>query len=260
LARTSRELRWLTAAVLRRARRIVANSEHTRGLLMEQWSVPSEKVAVLTPGVDTTRFVPAAPDPALRASLGWTGRRVILTVGTLQTRKGQDMLIRALPEIRRKCPDVLYAMAGDGPERDVLERLVDEMGVGAAVTFLGAPDEQRLLSCYQQCDLFVLPNRQVGWDFEGFGIVLLEAQACGKAVVTGRSGGTVETVVPGETGLIVPCEESVDLAAACVALLESPERRAELGARGRDWVVRTFDWKALARQASQLFVASSDPR
>ena len=260
LARTSRELEWLTGVVLRRAARVVANSQHTRQLLVDAWSVAPERIVVLTPGVDTTRFVPAAPDPAARASLGWTGRSVILTVGALQKRKGQDMLIRALPEIRRRCPNVLYAVAGEGWERAALERLAVELGVRDAVDFLGAPDEPRLLSCYQQCDLFALPNRQVGWDFEGFGIVLLEAQACGKPVIAGRSGGTVETIVPGETGLIVPCEEPDALAAACAALLESPERRAELGARGREWVVRTFDWKVLARRASDLFASSFEPK
>lgn len=257
VARTSRELTWLTAVVLRRAARVVANSEHTRGLLVSDWAVAPEQIAVLTPGVDTARFVPASPDPAARAALGWTGRTVVLTVGALQPRKGQDMLIRALPAIRRRCPSVLYAIAGEGWERAALERLVADVGVAEAVTFLGVPGEDELVRLYQQCDLFALPNRRVGRDFEGFGIVLLEAQACAKAVITGRSGGTVETVRPGETGEVVPCEEPEALAAACIALLENPTRRAEMGARAREWVVERFDWPVLVRRASGLFAASS---
>jgi len=253
LAETSRELTWLTRFVLSRAARIVANSENTRGLLIRRWGVAADRVSVLTPGVDTRKFAPAEPDPAVRARLGWTGRRVILTVGALQKRKGQDMLIRALPSIRRRCPDVLYAIAGEGRERGYLEGLVAEHKVSEAVRFLGTPDEDELVQLYQQCDLFALPNRKIGWDFEGFGIVLLEAQACAKPVLTGSSGGTVEAIVPNETGLLVACEEPEPLAEACAVLLNSPGKRAEMGARGRARVEQRFDWAPLARAAAALF-------
>jgi phosphatidylinositol alpha-1,6-mannosyltransferase len=260
LARTSRELDWLTGIVLRRAARVIANSEHTRRVAIEGWNIPAAKVVVLNPGVDSTRFVPAAPDAAVRASFGWTGRTVILTVGALQKRKGQDMLIRALPSIRRAQPDVLYAIAGEGWERGELERLAAEVGAADAVRFMGVPDDDTLVRCYQQCDLFALPNRQVGWDFEGFGMVLLEAQACGRAVVAGASGGTAETIIPAETGLLVPCEAPEALAAACAALLGDPVRRARLGARGRTWVTDRFDWAVLTGQARSLFGRQAEAR
>jgi phosphatidylinositol alpha-1,6-mannosyltransferase len=256
LAETSRELRWWTRVVLGRAARIVANSRSTAGLLTGRWGVAGDRIAVLTPGVDTGRFVPAPPDPEVRARLGWQGRRVILTVGALQTRKGQDMLIQALPAIRRVCPDVLYAIAGEGWERARLQQLAVEHGVADAVAFLGIAADEDLVRLYQQCDLFALPNRQVGWDFEGFGIVLLEAQACGRAVLSGTSGGTAETMIPGETGELVPCDEPGGLAIACTALLEDPARRAAMGARGRAWVVERFDWPVLARRAAELFSVS----
>jgi phosphatidylinositol alpha-1,6-mannosyltransferase len=258
LAETSRELRFLTRFVLRRAAKIIANSQNTRALLLERWRVPEDRVIVLTPGVDATRFVPAEPDLAVRRRLGWHGRRVILTVGALQKRKGQDMLIRALPSIRRQCPDVLYAIAGEGWERRYLEELAAEQSVSDAVQFVGTPDERELLLGYQQCDLFALPNRQVGWDFEGFGIALVEAQACARPVVTGTSGGTVETIIPNETGLSVPCETPEALAEACVALLDDAPRRAAMGARGRAWVLERFDWAVLARAASAAFLGRAE--
>jgi phosphatidylinositol alpha-1,6-mannosyltransferase len=253
LARTSRELRRLTDAVLRRATRVVANSQHTGRLLTGDWRVAPDRVVVLTPGVDTTRFVPAAADELVRARLGWSGRRVILTVGALQKRKGQDMLIRALPAIRRACPDVLYAIAGEGWERQYLVRLAGEVGVADAVRFLGVPDESEIVRLYQQCDLFALPNRQVDWDLEGFGIVLLEAQACGKPVIAGASGGTAEAIASGETGELVSCEEPATLAQACISFLENPVKRAEFGERGRQRVEQRFDWPVLARRAADLF-------
>src|SRR6185436_3012049 len=149
---------------------------------------------VLHPGTDVAKFTPAPPDAAVRARLGWQGRRVVLTVGALQKRKGQDMMIRALPAIRRRCPDVLYAIAGEGWEIDALRQLARDLQVEDAVAFHGVPDDVSLVQYYQQCDLFALPNRQVNWDFEGFGIVLLEAQACGRAVIAGASGGTAEAI------------------------------------------------------------------
>lgn len=253
LARSSRELGWLTGVVLRGAARVIANSGHTRRVALDGWRLPAAKITVLHPGVDTQVFKPAPPDPIVRESLGWTGRSVILTVGALQRRKGQDMLIRALPAIRRRCPDVLYAIVGEGWEQRELERLAAEQGVADAVRFMGVPDQDGLVRCYQQCDLFALPNRQVGWDFEGFGIVLLEAQACGRPVIAGESGGTAETMLPMETGARLPCTSPEPLAEACSALLEDPERRARMGARARAWAVERFDWTVLTDQARSLF-------
>ena len=253
LAGTSRELTRLTRNVLRAAAVVIANSRHSRDILVQKWGLLQNKVTVMHPGVDTSQFTQAPPNPEVRQRLGWSNRRVILTVGALQKRKGQDMMIRALPAIRARCPDVLYAMVGEGWERAYLETLVAEHQVGDLVQFRGAPSDAELIECYQQCDLFVLANRQVGWDFEGFGIVLLEAQSCGKPVIAGSSGGTWETIIPSVTGLLVSCETPEPIVDAVCGLLDDPERRAKTGARGRDWVVKRFDWNVLRLQAQTIF-------
>jgi phosphatidylinositol alpha-1,6-mannosyltransferase len=252
LARASHDLAWLTRLVLSRAALVVANSTNTQRLLNEDWRIASH-VVVMHPGVDTTRFVPKPPSADIRAKLGWTGRRVVLTVGALQKRKGQDMMLRALPAIRAAQPEVLYVMAGEGWERDYLARIVDELRLGDSVQFREVMTDEELAECYQQCDLFALPNRRVGWDIEGFGIVLLEAQACGKAVLAGRSGGTADTLIPGETGELVDCETTEPLANAVVTLLRDPARLETMGTRGRALMVERFDWSVLMRQATSLF-------
>lgn len=257
LAETSRELRRLNRAVLREAAMVVANSRHTKKMLVERWNVVADRIAVMHPGVDTSRFIPAVRDAAVRARLGWTDRRVVLTVGALQKRKGQDMMIRALPAIRQRCPDVLYAIVGEGWERPYLESLVMDSSVDDLVQFRATPGDDELIECYQQCDLFALPNRQVGWDFEGFGIVLLEAQACGKPVVAGRSGGTAETMNPSQTGELIACETPDELAATVIRLLDAAQTREQLGAQAREWVVGHFDWRPLAEQARRLFSAGA---
>ena len=252
-ARSSREFTWLVGRVLDQAAFAIANSRNTKVILQRDWRLPPERIRLLHPGVDTTRFVPKGPDPAVRARFGWSHRPVVLTVGRLQRRKGQDHLIRALRAIRQQVPDVLYAIAGEGEERTPLEELVRREGVSGAVQFLGEPDDATLIECYQQCDLFVLPNRQVGEDIEGFGMVLLEAQACGKAVVAGASGGTAETMWVGQTGEIVNCSNPEPLAEVVSRLLVDSDRRMRMGEAGRRWVEERFDWVSLTRQAERLF-------
>ena len=259
-AASSRELSWLMRRVLDRAEYVIANSRNTLRLMRDEWRVPAERLRLLHPGVDTSRFVPAPPDAEVRRTLGWGDRPVVLTVGRLQKRKGHDTMIRALPAIRRTVPDILYSIVGDGEERRPLEELVAAHGLAGHVQFLGEIDDDSMVRCYQQCDLFVLANRQVGQDIEGFGMVLLEAQACGKAVVAGASGGTAETMSVPETGRIVPCEESGELAALIAELLGDRPRLGRMGDAARHWVVRRFDWFVLAAQAGRIFAgeASAD--
>ncbi len=253
IAASSRELTWLVRRVLAQARGVIANSGNTARLLGEQWQVPSGKLRLLHPGVDTRHYAPAPRDARQRERLGWAGRRVVLTVGRLQRRKGQDNLIRALPRVRELVPDVLYAVVGEGEERRALEGLVRDLGVEEAVSFMGEVDDPTLLRCYQQCDLFVLPNRDVAGDFEGFGIVLIEAQACGKAVLAGTSGGTAETMRPGVSGRLVDGQSPPAIADAIRDLLVDPAHLARMGDAGRAWVVDQFDWSVLARRAEALF-------
>jgi phosphatidylinositol alpha-1,6-mannosyltransferase len=252
-ATTSREHAFLVRRVLRAAGLLIANSRSTEQLLCAEWNVPPERVRVLHPGVDVQRFVPAERNAEIRNRLGWGNRPVILTVGRLQKRKGHDQLIRALPSIRKGQPKVLYAIAGDGEERPALQSLAVELGITGHVQFLGEIKDELLIQCYQQCDLFVLPNRQVGKDLEGFGMVLLEAQACGKPVVAGASGGTAETMDVGYTGRLVCCDGADELASAITDLLSDPGRLTRMGKAARSWVAERFDWEPLSCQAAQLF-------
>jgi phosphatidyl-myo-inositol dimannoside synthase len=244
----SRQLRWMTAVVLRYAEGVIANSQNTARILREQWRVPASRIHVVHPGTDTTWFHPAPRSQVARSRLAWGERPVILTVGRLQRRKGQDHMILAMSEVRRSIPDALYVVVGGGPESQRLADLVRSQNLDNHVRFLGEVGDEVIRECYQQCDLFALPNRQVGTDIEGFGIVLLEAQACGKPVLAGASGGTAEAIDAPRSGVVVPCECPVQLASAVVELLHAPVRRVAMGDAGRAWVERHFDWSVVARQ------------
>jgi phosphatidylinositol alpha-1,6-mannosyltransferase len=252
IAASGRELAWLMRRVLGGARQVVANSHNTAQLLRAQWQVAAQRLVVLHPGVDAGRFVPAPRDEHVRCKLGWSGRQVVLTVGRLQRRKGHDMLIRALPEIARQVPSVLFAIVGEGEERGRLEALAAELGVCGHVLFHGELSDAELIACYQQCDLFALPNREVDGDFEGFGMVLVEAQACGRPVLAGASGGTRETLVEAQTGVVVDCTRPEPLAAAVSALLRDEPRREAMGRAARDWAAAHFDWNSLAQAAAEV--------
>jgi len=249
----SRELAWLTRRVLHGAKFVIPNSRNTAQILRESWRLPAERVRLMHPGVDTQRFVPAPRDLAVRNRLGWGERPVVLTVGRLQKRKGHDHLILALPQIRQTLPGILYAIVGDGEEYGYLQDLAARTGVAEHVQFLREIEDARLVQCYQQCDLFALPNRQVGQDIEGFGMVLLEAQACGKPVLAGTSGGTAETMRIPETGRVVSCDTPNELAALVAELLADQPLLARMGQAARQWVVEQFDWTPLSQQAERLF-------
>jgi phosphatidylinositol alpha-1,6-mannosyltransferase len=251
--RASRQLGWMMRRVLDDAQLIIANSRNTADILRHGWHVRPDRVEVMHPGVDVDRFTPALRDAQTRAGLGWNDRPVVLTVGRLQRRKGHDQMIGALAAVRQAIPDVLYAIVGEGEERSYLETLVRENELARHVQFLGELDDNQLAACYQQCDLFVLPNRNIGGDIEGFGMVLLEAQACGRPVLAGDSGGTAETMRIRETGRTVDCSGPTKLAEAVIELLANPALCDEMGRVGRRWVVERFAWDALVRQATRLF-------
>jgi phosphatidylinositol alpha-1,6-mannosyltransferase len=258
IARTSRELTWLTRRVIFGAEFLIANSRNTQRILREEWRLPASRIRLLNPGVDTHRFVPGPRERSVRERLEWGDRRVVLTVGRLQKRKGHDRMIRAIAAIRNAIPEVLYVIVGDGEEHEALSQLVAQTGLSGNVRFAGELDDESLVECYQQCDLFVLPNRQVGRDIEGFGMVLLEAQACGRPVLAGASGGTRETMRIPTTGRVVPCDRPDELAAEVVDLLSDRDRLEQMGEAARQWVVDHFDWDILSRRASHLFRTDID--
>lgn len=258
VALTSRELSLLTASVLNNADKLIANSSFTQNLLLSDWRIPWDRIQLMNPGVDCEYF---QPHPASTPRQFFPeDRRVLLTVGRLQERKGHDTLLMGMPSIREKVPDVLYAIAGDGEQRPRLQKLVDKLKLQEHVRFLGEIDDSTLRQCYRECDLFVLPNRTVGRDVEGFGIVLLEAQACGKPVIAGRSGGTKDAMAHGETGLLVDChnpESPGELVAAICDMLGNGERRRVFGEAARSFVKNSFNWPILAQQAEHALALST---
>lgn len=212
---------------------IVAVSGFTRQALVDLMGVDAEKIELIHNGVDAERFQPGPKNLALIQRYGLQGKHVLLTVGRLVPRKGFDMTLRALPRIVADCPDCHYLILGEGEYRARLEEIVREEGVGRHVTFTGRVAEAELADHYRLCDLFLMPNRELSdHDTEGFGLVFLEANACGKAVIGGRAGGVVEAVRDGETGLLVDGSNPAEITEAALRLLRDHTFRETLEHNG----------------------------
>jgi phosphatidylinositol alpha-1,6-mannosyltransferase len=241
----SRELRWLARRVHQRAAALVANSQHTANLLVALGH--GGKVRVVRPAVDPDRFTPERRDPNLRARLLGNAEILLLSVGRLQARKGHDLALRALASLPDRAR-FRYVIVGDGPEAERLRELAVELGIAGQVTFTGPADADELPAYYAAADIFVHPNRVEHGDFEGFGIVFLEAAATGIPAIGGRSGGVPEAVEDGVTGLLVSGEDVVELRDAILRLARSASLRVEIGAAGRARVLREFTWERAARE------------
>jgi len=208
----------------------------------------------LAPGVDVAAFHPGVDGSAVRARHGLTGRPVIVCVSRLVPRKGQDMLIRALPAVRRRVPDAALLLVSGGPYRPKLERLAREQGVESDVVFTGSVPWAELPAHYAAGDVYAMPcrTRAAGLDVEGLGIVYLEASATGLPVVGGDSGGAPDAVREGETGYVVGGRDVEALAARLTDLLADPARAKAMGAAGRAWVEREWRWEKQAERMSHL--------
>lgn len=218
---------------LQHADAVVAVSEFTRRTLIEQMGVSPERIELIVNGVDAERFCPGPKPESLLKRYGLAGKQVLLTVGRLVERKGIDTVIQAMPKILRQCPDALYLIVGIGEYQPQFEALVAQANLQDHVIFAGRVPTEELVDHYRLCDLFVMPNRELAnHDTEGFGLVFLEANACGKAVIAGQAGGVVEAVRHGETGLNVDGHSVDAVAAAIIELLTDEARREAMGQCG----------------------------
>ncbi|CAM4448998.1 GDP-mannose-dependent alpha-(1-6)-phosphatidylinositol monomannoside mannosyltransferase [Mycobacterium basiliense] len=216
---------------------------------------PSASLEHLPPGVDTDRF---RPDPAGRAELrkryGLGERPTVVCLSRLVPRKGQDMLIKALPSIRRQVDGAALVIVGGGPYLETLRRLARDREVADHVVFTGGVPGEELPAHHALADVFAMPcrTRGAGMDVEGLGIVFLEASASGVPVIAGKSGGAPEAVQHNKTGLVVDGDRVDKVAGAVIELLSNPDRAAAMGSAGRQWVTSEWRWDTLAARLADL--------
>ena len=210
----------------------VAVSSYTCGRAITE-GIPATGVHLVNNGVDLNRFSPGPRHPELLDRWNLHGRPIILCLARLDERKGQDAMIRAMPVILQSVPQAVLLLVGGGTDGPRLQALVEELQLQASVIFTGSVSAEEVVAWYRTADLYAMPNRTTdSGDTEGFGLVFLEAGACGLPVIGGRAGGVPDAVLDGETGFLIDGRAPAEIAAACTRLLLDPELRATMGRNG----------------------------
>ncbi len=243
----------LVELLIRQSRYIVTIGPTTTREFTD-FGIPRERIVEVMPAVDADVFSPGPRPEELAARHGLAGKRVLLTVARLTPRKGHDLVLRALALMEERT-DIRYVVVGSGEDRGRLEQMATELGIRDSVVFMGRADDAELPDYYRLADIYVMPNREVIGStdsIEGFGISFIEAAATGIPSIAGRSGGAVDAVADGETGLLVDPESPHELADAIRKLLDDTSLRKKMGMRGRERVERQFSWKDRAREFASL--------
>lgn len=234
--------RWLVEHIIARAHTVIAVNSYVQVLLTKEFPHHAKKIAVVNPGVAPRVTANQQYAARLREQYGLQHATVMLQVGRLVARKGVDKVLEGLPKAVAQCPSLRYVIVGDGPKKNALYAASKKLQQEGRVVFIDNATDDEVRTWYACCDFFIMPSRNINGDFEGFGIVYLEANAYGKPVIAGDSGGVRDAVVDGVNGLLVDPESVEDIAAATVKLCNDESLRKKLGEQGRERV-KEFSWE-----------------
>ena len=244
--------RLLVKKILHAADSVIANSNFTAQHAI-RLGADRQRVTVVYPCANIEPGdVPQAKKEEIITTHHLQNRPVLLSVGRLVGRKGQAMVLTALPRVLRAFPTLKYLIVGNGPNRSHLEQLINRLKLRDAATIVTNIDDQTLPAYYELCDIFVLPSRDLGrGDLEGFGIAYLEAAMFAKPSIAGKTGGAPEAVVNGRTGLLVNAERPEEIAQAILQLLRNPAYGQRLGMQGLERTIAEFDWHSQVAKIEQ---------
>jgi phosphatidylinositol alpha-1,6-mannosyltransferase len=216
---------------------------------------------------DVFHLLPESDALAFKRERGLVDASLLITVGSVHERKGQDVVIRALPKILERIPNAHYLIVGMPYERDRFHAIASELGVASRVHFLGKLDRDELVRALNAADLFVMTSKHTAQgDFEGFGIAVVEAALCGCPAVVSGNSGVVEAIRPGVTGLVAQMGDPASTAEQIIAVLEHPDQRLAMGRRAREhalsgtWDVRADEYDRMLRELLHLPPWSRDGR
>jgi phosphatidyl-myo-inositol dimannoside synthase len=236
---------WAMKSIARNVDHLTYLGEFTRRAISRTINSSAQSAMVkIAPGIDTEHFAPS-DSSELKSQLGLTDKKVIVSVGRLVHRKGQDTLIEAMPQILSKIPEAHLLLIGEGPYRQYLEKRAKDLEIDSHITFIGRVMYSDLPKYICLGEVFVMPSRSrlAGLEVEGLGIVYLEASACGLPVIAGNSGGAPDAVIDGVTGVVVDGKDQHVIATSIVNLLEDQEKAREMGRNGREWVINQWRWE-----------------
>jgi phosphatidylinositol alpha-1,6-mannosyltransferase len=228
--------------------------DFTRAAISKALSQQAQSAMVkIAPGIDVDHFLPTDASE-LRKSLGLSDKKVIVSVGRLVHRKGQDYLIEAMPKILEQVPQAHLLLVGEGPHQEHLEKLAKKHKIESSLTFIGRIQYKELPTYICVGDIFAMPSRSrlLGLEVEGLGIVYLEASSCGLPVLAGNSGGAPDAVIQNKTGLVVSGTDTQEIANAAVELLMNVDSSKKMGLLGRQWIIEKWRWEIWSEEFEEL--------
>lgn len=236
--------RFLSSLILKHANKIICANSYVQEKLIEFLPLSEEKISLVNPGIEG-----GAPDinpndiQEIKNTYNLEGKTVLLSLGRLVKRKGVDKVIETLVNLSEdSISNLVYFIIGAGPREEYLKSLVP-LRYSKKIIFLGAVSDYDKWAWLKICDIFIMPSRDISGDFEGFGIVYLEANLCGKPVIAGNSGGIKDAVVNDFNGLLVEPEDLNDIAKAITKLSSDKALCSKLGSQGRDRAIKEFSWE-----------------
>jgi len=243
----------LSRLILKRADKILCANNYVKEKLLDFMPNVVDKIGLFNPGIEGGAPVIDERNVAeIKNKYNLEGKIVLFSLGRLVKRKGFDRVIETLinmPEEASK--NLIYFIAGRGHREEYLKKLVP-LQYAKKIIFLGAVNETDKWVWLNLCDIFLMPSRDIAGDFEGFGIVYLEANLCGKPVIAGNSGGIKDAVVHNQTGLIIDSENLNDIATAITTLASDATLRNSLGMAGKERALKEFNWETRAAEISKF--------
>lgn len=251
--RFTRMDRWASRIVLKNAAQIIVNSRATKRLV-EEHSYSSEKIYIIHPGVNIAVFNETNMCEEIKKKYNLEGKKVLLSISRLVPKKNHVSVLKALPEVIKHTPNLMYLIVGKGAEEEMIKRVIDELKLQGVVKLLDYVEPQFIAPYYYACDVFVMPSKTVDVDYESFGIVYVEANACGKPVIGGKSGGVEDAVIDGITGLLVDPENIDEISDTIIRLLNDETLASRLGANGRRRVEKELNWRTIGNKLNEIIV------
>ncbi len=246
--------------IFKNAGRIIAVSNYTKGIVAKL-GTREDKINVIYNSVDINRFKPGLDTSEIIAKHKLEGKRILLTISRLKKRKGHDVIIKLMPQLLQKIPNIVYLVVGSGKNRDSLESLIKEKDLQNNIIFTGYVDDLNLLLYYNACDIFIMlaKERLDIAEFEGFGLVFLEANSCCKPVIGARTGGIPEAIVDGKTGYLVNPDNNQEIMNKIVSLLENKELANKLGGEGRRRIIREgLIWEPTGKKIQSILISETE--
>ncbi|MBU2250135.1 glycosyltransferase family 4 protein, partial [Patescibacteria group bacterium] len=242
--------RWLIKRILKNSDKIICCNSYVADLVKKFYPEIKNKVIVVNPGVEINYQLSITNYELLKTKYGLKNKIILLSIGRLVKRKGVLEVIESLPEVFKKVPNLVYVIVGSGVEINNLQAKISELKLSDKVIIITDVDNQEKNNWLNLCDIFIMPTKNINGDFEGFGIVYLEANIAGKPVIAGDSGGVEDAVIDNFNGLLVDSENLDQIANAIIKLAKDLSLRQKLGEQGRQRAIKDFNWQ---KQTNKIF-------